>query len=196
MLQIGKQPLSLDAADHFSKLVLREFEAVSFHNPYHHAAAAVALRFEVCHGPFSSGVLSGQPEGPAARAMDQKSNGRKQSFSFTWSHHSRGSMTFLTDLGRLRLAGLVEGISFILLLFIAMPLKYAAGRPEFVRVIGMAHGILFILYILFLIRAAAAQGWGFGKMVILFVSTLVPFGTFAADYWILAKESTAEPASF
>lgn len=97
-------------------------------------------------------------------------------------------MTFLSHLGRLRIAGLVEGISFVLLLFIAMPLKYMAGRPEYVKVIGMAHGILFIFYVLFLIRAAVAHGWSPGRMLVLFVSTLVPFGTFAADYWILARE--------
>jgi len=100
-------------------------------------------------------------------------------------------MTFATDLGRLRIAGLVEGVSFIVLLFIAMPLKYMAGRPEFVKVIGMAHGILFIFYVLFLVRAWVAQGWGIGKVFLLFLSTLVPFGTFAADYWMLARETAA-----
>lgn len=101
-------------------------------------------------------------------------------------------MTLLTDLGRLRLAGLIEGVSFIVLLFIAMPLKYLAGRPEFVKVVGMAHGILFIFYVLFLIRATFAQGWGAGKAFLLFLSTLIPFGTFAADYWMLAREGAAE----
>lgn len=100
-------------------------------------------------------------------------------------------MTFQTDLGRLRIAGLVEGISFILLVFIAMPLKYMAGEPQYVRVIGMAHGILFIAYILALVLAARTQGWGLWRMGILFLSTLVPFGTFAADYWILARETPA-----
>lgn len=100
-------------------------------------------------------------------------------------------MTLQTDLGRLRIAGLVEGISFILLVFIAMPLKYMAGEPQYVRVIGMAHGILFIAYILALALAARTQGWGLWRMGILFLSTLVPFGTFAADYWILARERPA-----
>ena len=56
-------------------------------------------------------------------------------------------MNLSTALGRLRLAGLLEGWSFVVLLFIAMPLKYAAGQPEAVRVVGMAHGVLFLAYL-------------------------------------------------
>ena len=54
---------------------------------------------------------------------------------------------FKTSLGRLRVIGWWEGLSFLLLLGIAMPLKYWFGRPEYVRVLGMAHGALFLLYV-------------------------------------------------
>lgn len=97
-------------------------------------------------------------------------------------------MTLRTPLGRLRIIGLLEGISFILLLFVAMPLKYMFGMPQFVRVIGMAHGILFLVYLLFLLQATLAYSWTWARALILFLSTLVPFGTFVADYKILRHE--------
>lgn len=97
-------------------------------------------------------------------------------------------MTLLTPLGRLRIIGLVEGISFILLLFVAMPLKYMFGMPQFVRVVGMAHGVLFLVYLLFLLQATLAYSWTWARGLILFLSTLVPFGTFVADYKILRHE--------
>ncbi len=101
-------------------------------------------------------------------------------------------MSLFTYLGRLRWAGLTEGLSFLLLLFFAMPMKYLAGRPEFVRVIGMVHGILFIIYVLALFQAAIAHGWNLKRIVVLFVASLLPFGTLAADYWIL-RELREEP---
>nr|MBJ6878079.1 DUF3817 domain-containing protein [Vibrio cholerae] len=52
-----------------------------------------------------------------------------------------------TPIGRLRAIGLIEGISFLLLLFVAMPLKYFAGFATAVKITGMAHGVLFILFI-------------------------------------------------
>ncbi|MCE9596987.1 MAG: DUF3817 domain-containing protein [Spirochaetia bacterium] len=98
-------------------------------------------------------------------------------------------MTLSTPLGRLRIIGLVEGISFLLLLFVAMPLKYMFGMPQFVRFVGMAHGILFLIYILCLLQATLAYSWSWIRSLLLFVSTLVPFGTFVADYMILSKET-------
>jgi integral membrane protein len=51
-----------------------------------------------------------------------------------------------TPIRRLRFVGFVEGVSYLVLLFIAMPLKYWAGMPLAVRVVGMLHGVLFILF--------------------------------------------------
>jgi integral membrane protein len=59
-------------------------------------------------------------------------------------------------IGRLRLTGILEGLSFIILLAIAMPLKYLGGKPQMVSIVGMAHGILFVLYI-FLTEVAKFQ---------------------------------------
>src|SRR5262249_12017979 len=73
------------------------------------------------------------------------------------------SLTGRTDvlnsaIGRLRLVGYAEGVSFLLLLGVAMPLKYAAGMPEVVFWVGLAHGILFMLYV-----AAVAHAYRVGE---------------------------------
>lgn len=86
-----------------------------------------------------------------------------------------------TDLGRFRLVAISEGISFIVLLFIAMPLKYFADMPEAVKYVGWAHGLLFMLYILALITVKMSLGWNFKKTAIAFLASLLPFGTFVLD---------------
>jgi integral membrane protein len=86
-----------------------------------------------------------------------------------------------TSLGRLRLVGYLEGISFLVLLLIAMPLKYMAGLPAAVRIAGMAHGILFVLYVFLLIQNTIERHWSWHKAALGFVASLVPLGTFWAD---------------
>ncbi len=86
-----------------------------------------------------------------------------------------------TTLGRLRVIAFVEGISFLILLFIAMPLKYMAGQPEAVRQVGMAHGVLFVLYVLLLVLVKAEYDWTWKKTGVAFLASVVPFGTFWAD---------------
>lgn len=84
-------------------------------------------------------------------------------------------------LDKLRLLGNCEGISYLLLLGVAMPLKYCFGVPIAVKVTGMAHGILFIAYVLLLALSKYKLKWSLGFSVVLFVATLVPFGTFVTD---------------
>ncbi|MCF2502901.1 DUF3817 domain-containing protein [Dyadobacter sp. CY107] len=84
-------------------------------------------------------------------------------------------------LGRLRIVAFLEGISYLVLLGIAMPLKYIAGLPQAVRVVGMAHGVLFVLFVVLLIQVATERSWSFKKSLLSFISSLVPFGTFYAD---------------
>ena len=83
--------------------------------------------------------------------------------------------------GRLRLVGLLEGISYLLLMGVAMPLKYLAGMPMAVKYTGWAHGLLFIAYCYLLFQAMSERSWSLGKSFWLFVASLVPFGTFIAD---------------
>lgn len=87
-----------------------------------------------------------------------------------------------TTIGRLRLTGILEGLSLIILLAIAMPLKYLAGRPEMVSIIGMGHGILFVLYIFLTAKAKFQYHWSWRKMILLWIASVVPFGAFYADY--------------
>jgi len=84
-------------------------------------------------------------------------------------------------LGRFRIIAFLEGVSYLVLLGIAMPLKYLAGIPQAVRVVGMAHGVLFVLFVILLVQVAAQKSWSFKKSFLSFFSSLIPFGTFYAD---------------
>jgi integral membrane protein len=86
-----------------------------------------------------------------------------------------------TTLGRFRLVAIVEGVSYLLLLFIAMPLKYFAGQPWLVKYLGWAHGALFVLYCCLLLAVWIKYKWSFWKVVTAFVASLLPFGTFILD---------------
>jgi integral membrane protein len=81
----------------------------------------------------------------------------------------------------LRTIGLVEGVSFLLLLGIAMPLKYLAGMPMAVKVLGWAHGVLFIVFCALLLRATLGARWPLARSALVFGAALVPFGPFAID---------------
>lgn len=94
----------------------------------------------------------------------------------------------MTSLHIFRKVALVEGISYLLLLFIAMPLKYWAGLPLAVKYTGWAHGVLFVLYGVCLIMAWQEQKWKFGKVVLLFVASLLPFAPFIVDKRLKAEE--------
>ena len=89
--------------------------------------------------------------------------------------------TAVCVLRQLRVVAVLEGLSFVILLFIAMPLKHFAGMPLAVRVAGMVHGILFILFVAALFRAATARDWPLRRWAVAFVSSLLPFGTFVFD---------------
>ncbi|MEX1025021.1 MAG: DUF3817 domain-containing protein [Planctomycetota bacterium] len=77
---------------------------------------------------------------------------------------------------RLRVVSLLEGLSYLALVFVAMPLKYAWGEPGAVRVVGMAHGVLFVAFVLALVLATRAARLGLGTQARLFVLSLIPFG--------------------
>jgi integral membrane protein len=74
--------------------------------------------------------------------------------------------------------GRLEGVSFLVLLLIAMPLKYVAGMPEAVRLVGSAHGGLFVLYVAWSLFLTQKLKWGMDKFVISLILASVPFGTF------------------
>lgn len=91
--------------------------------------------------------------------------------------------------GRLRVIGFVEGISYIVLVFIAMPLKYLADMPLAVKVTGSLHGALFVLFGLALLDAMRVARFSIVQSGLLFAASLVPFGTFVSDGWLKRKEA-------
>jgi integral membrane protein len=96
-----------------------------------------------------------------------------------------------TPIGRLRAIGLVEGASFLVLLGIAMPLKYFAGFPIAVKVVGWAHGVFFILFCVALAHAMRAARWSILRTLGIFGAALVPFGTIAIDGTLKREDEEA-----
>ena len=88
---------------------------------------------------------------------------------------------YKSSLRILRVVALLEGISFLVLLLIAMPLKYYGGIPSATQMVGMAHGVLFVAYIFFVIVVAILKKWSFLTVIILIILSFVPAGTFYAD---------------
>lgn len=83
--------------------------------------------------------------------------------------------------GRVRAIGKIEGVSFLLLMGVAMPLKYLAGMPLAVTWVGWAHGVLFVAFVLVLLQAWAGGALSLGKSALAFVAALLPFGPFLID---------------
>jgi integral membrane protein len=87
-----------------------------------------------------------------------------------------------------RKIALAEGVSFLILLFVAMPMKYFMGMPEVVRVVGSIHGVLFILYVGLLAWIHFTQRWPFMFSLYALIASVVPFGTFMLDKQLRKKE--------
>lgn len=90
-----------------------------------------------------------------------------------------------------RIVALFEGISYVLLLFIAVPVKYMLGEPMFVKLLGMPHGLLFMAYVIMAIMMNSELKWSnktFGEVL---VASIIPFGTFYIDRKYLKNPSTA-----
>ena len=81
-----------------------------------------------------------------------------------------------------RIVSYVEGISYILLLGIGVPLKYLYLNDSWVKALGMPHGLLFIAYIFLTIAMKQKYNWPNSKTAIFYVAAIIPFGTFYSDY--------------
>jgi integral membrane protein len=93
-----------------------------------------------------------------------------------------------TALGRLRIVAFAEGCSFLLLGF-TMILKYKFSLPQPNYVVGMAHGILFVLYIFLVLQVAVLYRWKILKVFWAFFASIIPFGTFYADKTIFRESN-------
>lgn len=87
-----------------------------------------------------------------------------------------------------RIIALLEGVSYILLLFVATPIKYFADNPTYVRLLGMPHGLLFIAYIAIAVLLKPEQQWNKRTFLVILAASLIPFGTFYVDKKFLAQK--------
>jgi integral membrane protein len=97
---------------------------------------------------------------------------------------------FKSPIGRLRIIGFLEGISLILLVFIAVPLKYFFNYPALVKMLGPIHGLLFCLFVFITLSVGVSYKWSFAKTTWkVLLACVVPFGTFYIDKHILLPQS-------
>jgi integral membrane protein len=82
----------------------------------------------------------------------------------------------------LRLATLAEGVSFLVLLFVGMPLKYWADLPLAVKITGWLHGLLFVIVCALLLAVTLKERWPLSRTALVFAAALIPFGPFWIDH--------------
>ena len=77
-----------------------------------------------------------------------------------------------------KIVAFLEGVSLLLLFFVAMPLKYIWAMPQLVSYVGMAHGVLFIMYLIMAFMLKSEREWTWGQLFEISISSIIPFGTF------------------
>lgn len=90
-----------------------------------------------------------------------------------------------------RIIALLEGVSYILLLFIATPIKYLSNDPQYVKLLGMPHGILFMAYVVIAVLISSDMKWPTRTLWIVLLASVIPFGTFYVDKKYLTKSRGA-----
>ena len=80
-----------------------------------------------------------------------------------------------------RIISFLEGVSYLLLLFVAVPIKYFQGDTSYVKMLGMPHGVLFMLYLVLAVVLKKEMKWNARKLGIVCMSSVIPFGTFYVD---------------
>lgn len=88
-----------------------------------------------------------------------------------------------------RTIAFLEGVSYILLLGIAVPIKYILKDPTYVKFLGMPHGILFIAYIILAVMVSSKLKWDNRTLFIVLLASIIPFGTFFVDRKYLNRTS-------
>ena len=91
-----------------------------------------------------------------------------------------------TKIGRLRILGFLEGVSLLILIFVAVPLKYYFGNPTLSKTLGPIHGAIFLLFLLNTLSVGIEQNWKFKTTTWkVLAACFIPFGTFYIDNKIL-----------
>jgi len=80
-----------------------------------------------------------------------------------------------------RVVSFLEGTSYLLLLFVAVPVKYWMNDPHYVKLLGMPHGLLFVGYIVLAFLLKTEMKWDMKKFGIILLASIFPFGTFYVD---------------
>ena len=80
-----------------------------------------------------------------------------------------------------RIVSVLEGVSYLLLLFIATPIKYAVGNESYVKMLGMPHGLLFVAYVVLAIMMKYELNWKPKNFMVVLAASIIPFGTFYVD---------------
>lgn len=93
----------------------------------------------------------------------------------------------MSELMKFKLVNKIEGISFIILIFIAMPLKYQFGFPIATKIVGMTHGLLVFAFIYQIIEAKKEAGFTLKETALYTVLSLIPFGSFYTDKLLKVK---------
>ncbi len=91
-----------------------------------------------------------------------------------------------------RITALLEGVSYILLLFIATPVKYLLNDPQYVKLLGMPHGLLFIGYVVLAFMLKNELKWNQKQFITVLLASIIPFGTFYIDKKYLKPLRDAE----
>ncbi len=94
----------------------------------------------------------------------------------------------MSYINKFRLISLLEGVSFLLLLFVAMPLKYHYGIPQATTVMGWTHGLLFMAYCYMAMNVSARQGWSGGFSGLVILAGMVPFACFLLERRLKREE--------
>ena len=97
----------------------------------------------------------------------------------------------MSELIKFKIINKIEGISFIILIFVAMPAKYYFGYPIATKIVGMTHGILVFAFIYQIIEAKKESGFTLKETVLYSILSLVPFGSFYTDKLLAKKIKTA-----
>jgi integral membrane protein len=97
----------------------------------------------------------------------------------------------MSELKKFRLINKIEGISFIILIFIAMPLKYSFGYPMATKIVGMLHGVLVFAFLYQIMEAKKEAEFTWKETGLYTLLSLVPFGSFYTDKLLAKKMTTA-----
>ena len=92
-----------------------------------------------------------------------------------------------TNIGRLRILAFFEGLSLIILVFVAVPMKHFYDNPSLVKSLGPIHGVLFLVFVGLAVMASFEYNWKFWRTFKVLISSFIPFGTFYIDRSILSK---------